>query len=334
MIYKIRLHVQSLIKVYVALIFGSFFIIGADFVNAQNIKKVAQSTPGGKVVGSWDLTVSTPNGSYPAWLEIEKSGLSTLVGRYVGQGGSARPISEIILNLDEEYYHFSIPPQWSDRNNDLNFEFKVVNNKIKGWTTEHAGQILHFSGIRAPKLKSQKEPNWASPIHLLKNSNLDGWHVIGGKNQWTVDNGILKNRTSGGNLVTDKEFNDFKLHIEFKYPERSNSGIYLRGRYEVQVIDSFGEEPDSHLLGGIYGFLDPTVNAAKKAGKWQSYDITLVGRRVTVVLNGTNVICDRNIPGITGGALDSNEGEAGPIMLQGDHGPIQYKNIVITPMKD
>ena len=81
----------------------------------------------------------------------------------------------------------------------------------------------------------------------------------------------------------------------------------------------------------MYGFLDPSVNAAKKAGVWQSYDITLVGRMVTVKLNGTTVICNRAIPGITGGALDSQEGEPGPIMLQGDHGRVQYRNLTITP---
>jgi hypothetical protein len=123
------------------------------------------------------------------------------------------------------------------------------------------------------------------------------------------------------------------LHIEFRYPKESNSGVYLRGRYEVQVEDNKGKEPSSTYFGGVYGFLTPNEMAAKAAGEWQSYDITLVGRKVTVVANGKKIICDQNIPGITGGALDSNEGAPGPIMLQGDHGPIEYRNIVITPAK-
>ena len=112
-------------------------------------------------------------------------------------------------------------------------------------------------------------------------------------------------------------------------PKEDNSGIYLRGRYEVQIEDNFGDEPDSHKIGGVYGFLTPSVNAGKKAGEWQTLEITLVGRVVTVVLNGERIIDRQTIPGITGGALDSDEGAAGPIMLQGDHGPIEFRNLVL-----
>jgi hypothetical protein len=143
----------------------------------------------------------------------------------------------------------------------------------------------------------------------------------------------LKSPKSGSNLITTQKFNDFKLHIEFRYQAGSNSGVYLRSRYELQIIDCLGQEPSSVLLGGIYGFLTPNENAAKAPGEWQSYDITLVGRRVTVVANGKTVICDAIIPGITGGAIDSKEAEPGPILLQGDHGPIDFRNIMITTAK-
>jgi len=133
--------------------------------------------------------------------------------------------------------------------------------------------------------------------------------------------------------MTDQKFDDFKLHIEFRIPAGSNSGVYLRGRYEVQVEDDYGKEPSSHLLGGVYGFLTPNAMAAKPAGEWNTYDITLIGRKVTVIANGKKIICDQIIPGITGGALDSKEGEPGPIFLQGDHGPVEYRNITITPGK-
>lgn len=135
------------------------------------------------------------------------------------------------------------------------------------------------------------------------------------------------------NLVTDATFRDFKLHIEFRYPKGSNSGVYLRGRYEVQVMDSKGMQPDVGLFSAIYGFITPSEMMAKDAGEWQIYDITLVGRMVTLVANGKTVICNREIPGITGGAIDSKEAEAGPLLIQGDHGPIEYRNIIITPAK-
>ena len=124
---------------------------------------------------------------------------------------------------------------------------------------------------------------------------------------------------------------DFKLHLEFRIPEGSNSGIYLRGRYEVQITDSKGMEPSDIQFAGVYGFLTPNEMAAKSAGEWQTYDIVLIGRRVTIIANGVPVIVDQIIPGITGGAIDSKEGEPGPILIQGDHGPIELRNIVITP---
>ena len=121
--------------------------------------------------------------------------------------------------------------------------------------------------------------------------------------------------------------------MEFRYPKEGNSGVYLRGRYEVQVEDSRGMELSSEHLGGIYGFLVPNQDAARNPGEWQSFDITLSGRQVTVVLNGTTIICEQDIPGITGGALSSDEGAPGPIMLQGDHNPIEYRKVTLRPVK-
>jgi len=121
--------------------------------------------------------------------------------------------------------------------------------------------------------------------------------------------------------------------VEFRYPPAGNSGVYLRGRYEVQIEDSPGPEPVIGGLGAVYGFIVPNENAARRPGEWQTYDIELVGRLLTVVLNGHTVISVQSIPGPTGGALDSDEGLPGPIFLQGDHGPIEYRNIVLTPAR-
>lgn len=143
--------------------------------------------------------------------------------------------------------------------------------------------------------------------------------------------GVLVNEDAGVNLVTTERIDDFKLILEFSYPKGSNSGIYLRGRYEVQIADHHGMEVSDMLLGGISGFIEPSVNAAKPSGEWQKSEITLVGRHATVVLNDIVIISNRPIPGITGGSLNSKEGEPGPIMLQGDHGPIEFRKVVITP---
>lgn len=301
------------------------FILAAD-----TSRSMAQSAvPGAEAEGRWDITVQTSDGEYPSWLEIEVSGNKALVGQFVGPAGSARPVSDIQFDTNSKTYRFTIPPQWIAYEEDPYFEFSLEDGMLKGWTKSPDGQRLQWTGVRAPSLDREQEPEWGESIDLL-DTELSAW-VLPENNEFVMKDGILVNRKSGGNLITRQKFNDFRLRVEFRYPEGSNSGIYLRGRYEVQIEDNYGLEPESHHIGGIYGFIDPTVNAAKKAGEWQSYEITLTGRMVTVVLNGIEVICNRPIPGITGGALDSNEGEPGPIMLQGDHGPIEFRNITITP---
>jgi hypothetical protein len=143
---------------------------------------------------------------------------------------------------------------------------------------------------------------------------------------------VLTNTASGANLMTTARFGDFKLHLEFRYPKGGNSGVYLRGRHEVQIEDNAEQEwPATVHVGGVYGFISPNENAAAGPGQWNTYDITLIGRRVTVVLNGKTIIGDQVIPGITGGAIDSDEGAPGPILLQGDHTAVEFRNIRITP---
>jgi hypothetical protein len=279
------------------------------------------------IEGRWNITVSMSGKEVPSWLEVQHSGLHTLVGYFVGVTGSARPISKI--NYSGGKMSFTIPPQWEE-GNDLTVEGSLQDNKLTGTMLLPDGKNYNWTAVRAPSLRKADTPVWGKPIRLFNGTDLKGWHALG-DNQWQVQNGVLKNPKVGSNLVTDETFNDFKLHVEFRYPKGSNSGIYLRGRYELQIMDSKGSEPAKGLFGGIYGFISPTEMAAKDAGEWQSYDITLVGRMITVVANGKTIICKQEIPGITGGALDSNEGEPGPLLLQGDHGPVEFRNIVLTP---
>jgi len=282
-------------------------------------------------IGRWDLTVDQGDRIVPSWLEVKLSGISTLVGYFVAEGGSARPIAHVYFN--EGKFHFAIPPQWEATDKDMIMQGELKDGKISGTIQASNGRTYTFTGERAPLLKREKDPVWGQPIKLFNGKDLSGWHFSKKSVQWEAINGVLTSPRSGANIISDQKFNDFKLHIEFRYPKESNSGVYLRGRYEVQVEDNYGKEPSSTYLGGIYGFLTPNEMVAKEPGQWQSYDITLVGRRVTVVANGKKIICDQIIPGITGGALDCKEADPGPIMLQGDHGPIEYRNIIITPAK-
>lgn len=278
--------------------------------------------------GRWDVVITRDGKDVPSWLEIKHSGTHTLVGRFVGPGGSARPISEVKVN--EGKFSFAIPPQWEKGNTNLEFEGQLDGENLKGTIVFTDGKTYSWTASRAPLLKHSINPKWGKAITLFNGKDLTGWHATG-ENQWIAEGGILKSPKPVSNLVTDNKFMDFKLHIEFRCPKDGNSGVYLRGRYELQVTDNKGSEPSDTFFGGIYGFIEPNQMAAKSAGEWQSYDVTLIGRRVSVVANGIAIISDQTIPGITGGALDSKEGEPGPIMLQGDHEPIEYRNIVITP---
>jgi hypothetical protein len=282
------------------------------------------------IEGRWDITVYADGKEWPSWLEVTHSGTKTLVGRFVGVTGSARPISKV--NFSNGKMSFSIPPQWENADKDLSVEGTVDGDRLSGTMITSEVKNYKWTGVRAPSLRRNTQPVWGEPVSLLNGEDLKGWRPMG-ENQWVVEGGVLRSPKSGANLVTEKTFTDFKLHFEFRYPKGSNSGMYLRGRYEVQIIDSKGQEPASGLLGGVYGFLTPSEMAAKDPGEWQTYDITLVGRMITVVANGTTVICNQEIPGITGGAIDSKEGEPGPLMIQGDHGPVEFRNIVITPAK-
>jgi Domain of Unknown Function (DUF1080) len=306
-------------------------LLAISSVRANNIHHVV-TADSATIEGRWDITVDMQGKEAPSWLEVELSGTHTLVGRYVGTGGSARPISKV--NFSGGKMHFAIPPQWDKGDNDMVFDATLQGDSLTGTMITVDGKTFNWIGRRAPSLRRHKAVVWGKPITLFNGKDTKGWHAAGNiANQWIAENGILRSPHSGANLVTDQTFTDFKLHIEFRYPKESNSGVYLRGRYEVQIEDDKGLEPTAHHLGGIYGFLSPSEMMAKSPGEWQSYDITLVGRMVTVTVNGKMVIWNQEIPGITGGALNSKEGEPGPLYIQGDHGRVDYRNIVITPGK-
>ncbi len=291
---------------------------------------VQAAPPPPAILGRWDLSVHGPRGDRSAWLEVRHSGVKTLVGAFVGTSGSARPISEVEFKDGE--LRFAIPPQWEQGKGDLQVEGRLQDDALAGTITYPDGKRMNWTAKRAPSLRRAATPAWGAPIRLFNGTDLTGWHALG-TNQWRAVNGVLTSPKSGANIVTDRSFTDYQLHLEFRYPKGSNSGVYQRGRYEVQIEDSLTTEPQNDLLGGVYGFIAPSEVAAKKPGEWQTFDITLVGRMITVVANGKTVVCNREIPGITGGALDSNEGEPGPLLLQGDHGPIEYRNITVRPAR-
>ena len=285
-----------------------------------------------KIIGRWDMTIEEVSGvKYPSWFEVTGEP-GKLSGRFVGRVGSQRPIKTI--EFANGHLKFSLPIQYERHKSDLKFEANLVGNRLEGTTFDPDGATLKWAAVRAPAL-DRKGGQPGKTTTLFNGHDLSGWKVRDAKkaDSWRVVDGVMENTPRGTDIITEQKFSDFRLHVEFKMIEKSNSGVYLRGRYEVQIEDDYGMEPESHRIGGVYGFLTPTSNPSKKAGEWQTFDVTLIGRTVTVALNEKTIIDKVEIPGITGGALDSNEGEPGPIMLQGDHEKIYYRNITITPIK-
>ena len=281
-------------------------------------------------LGRWDLTLKAPDREYPSWLELRCEG-GQLKAQMVSRWGHARSLPKV--ELSNGHLTFVSPKEEEERPDDMVFEGTLVGNMLSGTTTGPNGTAWQWTGQRAPALKAKSAPKWGKPIQLFNGKDLTGWRMDGtGMPVWKVENGNLVSPGNGPELINDSKFQDFKLHVEFNCPANSNSGVYLRGRYEVQVETDSIEEPPSHRMGGVYGFLGPSQELARKPGEWQSFDITLIGRIITVIQNGKAIIDNQEIPGITGGALDSHEGLPGPIYLQGgEKGHVLFRNIVVTP---
>lgn len=205
------------------------------------------------------------------------------------------------------------------------------------------GQPADFTGKRIPPVPAAPDLSkvkFGGPVQLLNGKDLTGWRLLkeGADNGWSVVDGVLQNRVVKtkdkhfGNLRTDAEFEDFNLKTEVRTQEGSNSGIYLRGIYEVQVMESFGQPLDPHHMGALYSRITPSVAAEKPIGEWQTLDITLVDRHLTVILNGKTIIDNQPVLGCTGGAMSSDEFKPGPIYLQGDHTNVDYRNMVLRPV--
>jgi len=302
-------------------------------------------------IGRWALTI--PGGG-AGWLGVEEKG-GALSGSILWGGGSVVPVTGVTVEGDTLVVTRVSNKKVKDK------EGKEVEEKttetIKGMregdvlklTTEKAkadgkaSAPVEFSGKRiadlppAPDLTKVK---YGEPVSLFNGKDLTGWRLLNEKadNGWSVQDGVLMNRVVKekdkhfGNIRTDAEFEDFNLKLEVRTQENSNSGIYLRGIYEVQIAESFGKPLDSHNMGALYSRVTPAVNAEKAIGEWQTLDITLVDRHLTVILNGKNIIDNQPVLGCTGGALTSDETKPGPIYLQGDHTNIDYRNVVLKPV--
>ena len=301
-------------------------------------------------IGNWALTL--PNGG-PGWLGIAQEeghlGASILWG-----GGSVKPVDSVKVEGDRLVItRVQIEGRGADKDKSITEtitamltgeDLKLVTVKANpdGKAFGHAS----FTGKRIPPLPPKPDlskAKYGESINLFNGKNLDGWELTNPNNAngWIAEGGVLVNRptqpqgkghVSYGNLRTTNEFEDFNLKFEVSVPEKSNSGVYLRGIYELQILDSYGKPPGPHNMGAIYSRITPEVSAEKPAGQWQAFDVTLLDRYVTVVLNGKTIIDNKPLLGCTGGALWSDPLRPGPVYLQGNHGAASFRNIVLTPI--
>jgi hypothetical protein len=328
--------------------------------SCNNEVKNVQPEPKAEIsdfLGQWTIDIA---GGWVGWLEVRQED-KFVDADLLWKWGSVEPVSNVFLQ-DNKYLVVT-------RTNELNrkpdaagkvtrkhilteqYQMKREGEKIKGYLlvpkADGTGvDSTEFSGIKLPPVPAAPDLSkikFGEPVALFNNKDLTGWKLVDEKlkNGFSVVDGVMVNdpvQTEGqphiayGNLRTEKEFGDFNLKVEVNVPAGSNSGIYLKGMYEVQVLDSYKRPLDSHNMGALYSRITPSVNAEKPAGTWQTLDITLCDRHLTVILNGVKIIDNQPVYGPTGGALKSDVFAQGPIYLQGDHGKVSYRNITLTPI--
>jgi hypothetical protein len=300
--------------------------------------------------GMWTLDI---DGGSVGWLNVNDD-KGFLDAELLWQGGSVVPVASVYFvdNANLVVTRTREIARAGERKHLVTqtFQFKRKGDKLEGTMNEPARDgmtvsSLKFKGWKLPDVPAAPDLSkvkYGEPIQLFNGKDLSGWKLINPKqaNGFKVVDGVLVNdpvnpegqRVNFGNLRTEKEFEDFKLTLEVNVPEGSNSGVYLRGIYEIQVVDSYGKELDSHNMGGLYSRVAPTVAAEKRGGEWQTMEMILCNRHVTVVLNGKKIIDNQPAYGPTGGAMQADVFKPGPIYLQGDHGKVSYRNMVLTPI--
>lgn len=325
----------------------SFFPIGASWLPSLAILfwgLLFSTARAEDLSGDWSLSLQSGT---PAWLGIKRvDGKPVIKMRlHVGPTGPQ-------TNIKEENGRLSFTLKQNKKKKDTKtVDLGIKNGQLEGIivSTTQDGSISKdaFTGKRIPPVPSTppdlSKVRFGLPRSLFNGKDLTGWrpHEKNKINGWSVKDGLLVNTTpktdfsatgAYANLRTDAVFEDFWLHIEFLVQEKSNSGVYLRGMYEAQVVDRESRMQGLQGVGAIFGTIAPSKNAGRKGGEWQTYDLTLVDRHITVILNGEKVIDNQPVPGPTGGAVFTDPTAPGPIHLQGDHTSVAYRNIYLAPV--
>jgi hypothetical protein len=314
-------------------LFASLSVMFATAVTCALSTPALAQKSSSPFAGRWDFNVAAASGISARWLGVtEKDG--ALEVWYQPGGGHVRPVKDV--HVQGTQMSLIVSPA-SDGHPAVTWDLEAKGGKLVG-EEKSGSSTTALTGVLAPELKRGAPKAWTAPKPLFDGKDLEGWEPIGdaAHNHWTVQDGILLNTARGANLKTTRKFDDFKLHFEVSCPEDCNSGFYLRGRYEVQIESEVPlTAPVERRNGSIYGRLAPQPELPRTPGQWEVFDVTLVGRTVTEVHNGVTTIEHKTIEGITGGALDADEGEPGPFYIQGDHtGNLKYRNITVSVPKN
>jgi hypothetical protein len=297
------------------------------------IAALAPATAQQGFTGRWNITGTGEDANRVYWLEVTDQG-GQLKGMFLNRGGSPVPLASV--KVENGTLVFQMQPG-RDNKPGLEFRAKLQGEKLIGSHVDRE-RTINWVGVRPPKWPASDanaKHSYGKPVELFGGTSYDAFGPQSGDKvtNWSVENGVLTNAPPASNLVSKQKFKDFRVQAEYKLAEGSNSGLYLRGRYELQILDDFGKPTESHGHAAIYAWVPPLVNASKPAGEWQTLDVTIVGNRVSATLNGQKVHDNSQIQAITGGALDADELAPGPIMVQGDHAKVWFKKLVVTPIQ-
>jgi hypothetical protein len=309
----------------------TFTVVSALFLVAVLLTAAAPQHQG--FVGRWNLTGIGENTNRVYWLEVTDKG-GQLSGMFLNRSASPVPLASVKVENGEIIFQMR-----AGRDNQPGTEFraKLQGDKLVGSHKER-DRAIEWVGVRPPKWPASNanaRHNYGKPVELFDGKSFEAFDRQPSQypDTWTVEEGVLTNAPPTRNLLSKQKFKDFRIQAEYKLAQGSNSGIYLRGRYELQVLDDFGKPPESHGHMAIYAWTAPLVNASKPPGEWQTMEAIIVGNRVTVTLNGQKVHDNAEIQAITGGALDADELAPGPILIQGDHTKVSFRRITVTPIQ-
>jgi hypothetical protein len=288
--------------------------------------------------GRWNIVVEGQ--PRVKWLDVQGAGTGALAGSFVGApGGQVDKLPAAIIENGVLEFTFERNGGGKGPVTQQVYRFRVQGGELAGTMQQSvdgkAAAPVALKGKRAPIIRDKDDGSWkpGRTVELFDGKTTAGWRqTVPSRPGWVVENGLLRNLEKASDIISDTKFWNFELTAEYRYGKGSNSGIGLRGRYEVQIYDDFGRPTDLHGHGALYSRIPPSKVASRPPGEWQTMKVRLVGRDLTVVLNGETLMEKRDVYGPTAMAIDADEDQPGPIELQGDHGLIEFRRISVTEL--